>query len=181
MMRRIGIFGGSFNPVHNGHIRVALAAARDCNLDKVFAIPAHVSPFKTSSPPWPDAFRLELVRIAFAPFAPLLEVSAFEIERACTSYAIDTVRHFKALYPGAEIFFIIGEDSLAGLPRWKDWTELQRLAHFKAYPRTFESSTEIRRRLASGEDISGFVPAAIIPKLAAFAAAEQAKAAPGNG
>lgn len=157
-MSSIGLFGGSFNPIHNGHLRIALAAARDYALDKVFVIPAHVSPFKTGNPPWPDEFRMELVRLACAPH-PQLEPCDFEIAKAeHPSYAIDTIRHFAALFPGAKLYFIIGEDSVAGLPRWKDYPELVKLAKFVAYPRTFESSTEIRARLATGGDISGFVP-----------------------
>ena len=84
-----------------------------------------------------------------------------ELVRGGVSYTIDTLREVRRRYPDAKIYFIIGEDSVAGLPLWKDWDELQRLATFVSYPRTPESSTEIRRRIAAGEDISGLVPPAV--------------------
>lgn len=81
-----------------------------------------------------------------------------ELKRGGVSYAIDTVKEIAAEYPGAEIFFVIGEDSVEGLPRWKDIDELRRLCTFRSFPRTRESSTEIRRRLAAGEPVDELVP-----------------------
>jgi len=83
------------------------------------------------------------------------------LKRPGTSYAIDTVRAVHELYPDAELYFIIGEDSVEGLPRWKNWEMLKTLAHFVSYPRTPESSTEIRRRLSAGESVSTLVPPSV--------------------
>ena len=139
---RIGLYGGSFNPVHLGHIGIAKRAIADLALDKLIVIPANVSPFKTEQPmPWD---RVELVKAAFRDLEKTV-VDLREIERGGTSYAIDTVRQIAAENPGAELYFVIGEDSVEGLPRWKDIDELKKLCTFRSYPRTPESSTAIRK------------------------------------
>ena len=139
---RIGLYGGSFNPVHLGHVGIAKRAIADLVLDRLIVIPANVSPFKTEQPmPWE---RVELVKAAFRDLEKTV-VDLREIERGGTSYAIDTVRQIAAENPGAELFFVIGEDSIEGLPRWKDIDELNKLCTFKSYPRTPESSTTIRK------------------------------------
>ena len=143
---RIGLYGGSFNPVHLGHVGIARRAIADLGLDRLIVIPANVSPFKVSGAearkhePWD---RVELVKAAFRDLEKTV-VDLREIERGGTSYAIDTVRQIAAENPGAELYFIIGEDSVEGLPRWKDIDRLRQMCEFVAYPRTKESSTEIR-------------------------------------
>ena len=153
----LGIYGGSFNPIHYGHLNVARQAITDLQLDRLLVIPANVSPFKTNAPareyvsPLPD--RLETIRAVFADMEKVV-VDDRELRRGGVSYAIDTVREIIAEYsrlsPPAglasdlRLFFIIGEDSLEGLPRWREIEELRKLVVFKAYPRTRESSTEIR-------------------------------------
>ena len=160
---RIGIYGGSFNPVHYGHVHVARAALADLALDRLLVVPANVSPFKTAgvtdlpAPPWD---RLALVRAAFAD-VPGAVVDEREIRRGGVSYAIDTVREIAAENPGAALFFVIGEDSVAGLPRWKNYDELVKLCTFRSFPRTRESSTEVRRRLLAGESVADLVPPAV--------------------
>ena len=151
----IGIYGGSFNPVHFGHVNVARRAIEDLALDKLLVIPANVSPFKTigaaNTPrfPWD---RLEMVKNAFSGMEKAV-VDERELKRGGVSFAIDTVREVAAENPGAKIYFIIGEDSLEGLPKWKDYDELAKLAEFRAYPRTKESSTEIRRLFEEGKAV----------------------------
>jgi len=161
---RIGIYGGSFNPVHYGHLNLARTAIAELSLDKLIVIPANVSPFKvkvkgegeqrnvSDATVQPSVFNLQPAlydRIArvHATFADVEKavVDLREIERGGVSYAIDTVREIAAENPGAEIYFLIGEDSVEGLPRWKDYDELKMLCTFKAYPRTKESSTEVRK------------------------------------
>ena len=145
---RIGLYGGSFNPVHLGHVGIARRASADLALDKLIVIPAAVSPFKTAT----DAEvsrcwtwdRVEMVKAAFRDLEKAV-VDLREIERGGVSYAIDTVRQIAAENPEAELFFVIGEDSVEGLPRWKDVAELKKLCTFKSYPRTPESSTVIRK------------------------------------
>lgn len=141
---KIGIYGGSFNPIHYGHLNVARTAMKDLSLDRLIVIPANVSPFKVGEAeanlPWD---RLELVKAAFAD-DPRVTVDERELKRGGVSYTIDTVRELVAENPGAEFYYLIGEDSEAGLPRWKEIDELKKLVSFKVFPRTKESSTEIR-------------------------------------
>ena len=150
---RIGLYGGSFNPVHLGHVGIAKRAIADLALDKLIVIPANVSPFKVSGAEassheiWE---RVELVKAAFRDIEKTV-VDLREVERGGVSYAIDTVRQIAAENPGAELFFVIGEDSVEGLPRWKEIEELKKLVTFKAYPRTPESSTVIRKLFEDGK------------------------------
>ena len=145
---RIGLYGGSFNPVHLGHVGIAKRAIADLTLDRLVVIPANVSPFKTEQPmPWD---RVELVKAAFRDLEKTV-VDLREIERGGVSFAIDTVGQIAAENPGAELFFVIGEDSVEGLPRWKDVEELKKLCTFKSYPRTPESSTAIRKLFEDGK------------------------------
>jgi len=147
---KIGIYGGSFNPVHLGHVGVAKRAIADLSLDRLIVIPANVSPFKTEHPMVWD--RVELVKAAFRDIDKVT-VDLREVERGGVSYSIDTVREIRAELidelslstSSLLLYFIIGEDSVEGLPRWKDIDELKRLCTFKAYPRTPESSTAIRK------------------------------------
>ncbi len=163
---RIGIFGGSFNPIHLGHVGVAERAAAEYGLSKVLVVPAHVSPFKTEGPaPLDDGLRWRLVQIA-CDGHPILEPCDIELRRGGVSYTIDTVREIKARNPDAELFFIVGEDSVAGLPGWRNYDELAKLCRFVSFPRTRESSTEIRRRLEAGEPIEGMVDARVAAELA---------------
>jgi len=147
---KIGLYGGSFNPVHYGHVNVAKRALAELALDRLIVLPAAVSPFKTDEPPQPEAWdRLGMVHAAFDALEKVV-VDEREIKRGGVSYAIDTVREISAENPGAELFFVIGEDSVEGLPRWKDYEELKKRVTFVPYPRTKESSTEIRRLFAAG-------------------------------
>ena len=149
---RVGLYGGSFNPVHYGHLNVARTAVSELELDRLIVLPANVSPFKTDGgrdiAAMSREWEVALCRAVFAA-VPGAEVDDRELKRGGVSYAIDTVREIAAENPGAELFFILGEDSVAGLPRWKDIDELKKLCTFKAYPRTRESSSAIREAFAA--------------------------------
>ncbi len=174
---RIGIFGGSFDPIHLGHVGIAERAAAEYGLSKVLVVPAHRSPFKVAGPmPLDDDFRWRLVEMACEGH-PLLEPCDIELRRGGVSYTIDTVREIRAMHPGAELFLILGEDSLVGLPHWYRYDELSRLCRFVSFPRTRESSTEIRRRLEAGEPVEDLVG----PRVAAALAARRASGADGRG
>ncbi len=146
--------------MHNGHVGIARQAIAALGLDRLIVVPAAVSPFKTATPPGRAYDRLALVRAAFAD-VPRAVVDDREIRRGGVSYAIDTVREIAAENPGAELVFLVGADSVAGLPRWKDYDALVRLCTFRSFPRTRESSTEVRRRLAAGEPVDDLVPPAV--------------------
>ncbi len=158
---RIGIFGGSFDPVHAGHVGIARRAIAEFKLDRLLVIPAAVSPFKTDRAPRALGYdRVELLRAAFADI-PEAIVDTRELTRGGVSYSVVTVREIAAENPGAEIIFLVGEDSYEGLPRWKNYDELLTLCTFKSFPRTKESSTEVRRRLLANEPVDDLLPPAV--------------------
>lgn len=116
---RIGIFGGSFDPVHIEHIRLAKQAVEELALDKLYIMPAHVPPHKAGKTLSPDMDRLNMCRLAFADVKNT-EVSDYECQREGTSYTYLTCRHFKAEFPAAEIFWLVGTDMLRDFPTWRD-------------------------------------------------------------
>ena len=116
---RIGIFGGSFDPVHKEHVRFVGAAIACLRLDKVFVMPAHNPPHKPYRILSPDADRLEMCRLAFSSL-PEVEVSDYEIKQGGTSYTYLTCKYFRGLFPDAEIFFLVGTDMLRNFPYWRE-------------------------------------------------------------
>ncbi len=178
---KLGIFGGSFDPIHLGHLLVAQAAMEELGLDKLFFIPAAQSPFKPESKPAPDAVRLQLLRLALAGKSNC-EVDGQEIRRGGISYTVDTLRDYAKKFPSAEIFYLIGADNAAKLNEWREPAELAKLAEFVAVPRpggaavifpppfrgrTLRgfpcgvSSSQIRARVKAGLTIENLVPAAV--------------------
>jgi nicotinate-nucleotide adenylyltransferase len=131
---RIGLFGGTFDPVHIGHLLVGAAAIEEAALDKLVWIPAGRSPFKPDAEPTPGVLRLRMLRAALAGNLRS-EVSTVDLERPGPSYTVDTVRWAAKNWPGSTLFWLIGEDHLAGLPQWRDATELARLLEFLVVPR----------------------------------------------
>src|SRR5438874_1059623 len=180
-MQRIGLFGGSFDPVHLGHLLVAQAAFEELSLSRLFFIPAARSPFKPESNPAPAAARLQLLRLALAGRSHY-EVDEQEIRRGGTSFTIDTVREYATRYPRAELFYLIGADQVAQLGKWRAADELARLVQFAVIPRSGSmgvaeqrpfrlrslqgfpvgfSSSQIRARVRAGLPIEPLVPAAV--------------------
>ena len=184
---RTGLFGGTFDPIHNGHIKVAQTAKNDLQLDRIIFIPAGDPPHKTGKKITNKAHRLAMCRLAAE--AEGAAVSDWELTRRAKSYSIDTVRHFTAEYPTDELFFIIGADSFRDMPSWWHYRDLMALCTFvvvsrpdtrpetlldryegdETPPRVFFlndvamdiSSTQIRAKAARGEDVSRLVPAAV--------------------
>ncbi len=115
---RLGIFGGSFDPSHNGHLRLAECCAEQAGLDAVWFVPAGVSPFKPHGPVASCADRLAMLRLAVEGLAGR-EISTLEIDRGGISYTADTLRQIHAARPDARLFFLMGADSLHDLPEWR--------------------------------------------------------------
>ena len=180
-MRRIGLYGGSFDPVHLGHLLVAEAAREELDLDRVCFIPTARSPFKLEHQPAPDALRAAMLRLALAGQTDC-EVDEQEFLRGGVSFSVDTVRDYRKRFPGAELFWLIGADHVASLPLWRDAADLARLTEFAVIPRPGEaavafpepfrgrmlkgfplgvSSSEIRTRIKAGLPIGQMVPAAV--------------------
>lgn len=124
---RLGLFGGSFDPVHTGHLVLADSCAGQAALDAVWFVPAARQPLKPSGPQASDAERLAMLRLALAD-RPRLEVSTLEIERGGASYTVDTLAEVHAQLPEAELFFLMGADSLAEFLRWRRPEEICKLA-----------------------------------------------------
>ena len=131
---KLGLFGGSFDPVHLGHLLVAQAALEELVLDRLFFIPAAQSPFKPESKPAPAPARLQLLRIALAGKTNC-EIDEQEIRRGGISYTIETLRDYARRFPKAELFYLIGADNAAKLNEWREAGKLAGLAEFIAIPR----------------------------------------------
>ena len=130
MSARVGVLGGSFDPVHAGHLFVARAALAARDLDRVVFVPAREPPHKPDVRLASGAHRLEMLRLALAD-EPRFEVSALELERPGPSYTVDTLRALPAeleLAPDARLVLVIGGDNLPDFPRWRGFDELLRLA-----------------------------------------------------
>jgi len=131
---KLGIFGGSFNPVHVGHLRLAVEAFEALGLDRVDMVPAHVPPHKGQTGLLPFEFRLELLRLA-SEGSPWLQVNDLEGSRQGPSYTYDTLESYAREYPDAERFFLLGSTDLLTLPSWYRGAELPRLAGLAAMNR----------------------------------------------
>jgi nicotinate-nucleotide adenylyltransferase len=171
-MLRIGLYGGSFDPIHCGHLILARQALEDLTLDRVIFIPAAESPFKANHSGAPAVDRFTMVELAIQG-DPSFFVDPLEIKRKPPSYTIDTARAYRSQYPDDSLFFLVGEDHVEALSKWNEFEELDSLVEFAIlsrsdlplkvkYPvvrRRFDlSSTEIRNRVANGLPISYLVP-----------------------
>jgi nicotinate-nucleotide adenylyltransferase len=170
--QKIGLFGGSFDPIHHGHLILARDAMEQLGLEKVIFIPANVSPHKLDHPPAPAHARCEMVAAAIVE-EPRFALDDCEVNREGISFAVDTVRLMIQRHPEADFFYFIGEDNLAALPTWKEIEELRRLAPFLVLARGgtpanhgFQvvtrhidiSSTDIRKRIARGLSVRYLLP-----------------------
>jgi nicotinate-nucleotide adenylyltransferase len=173
---KIGIYGGTFDPVHHGHLILARQALEEFELDRVVFVPAAESPFKTQNHTAPASHRLAMLRLALKG-ERRFSVDALEIERGGVSYSIDTVKAFRARHPKAKYFLLVGEDNADRFTEWHRFEELKELVNFivlsrsegfqsDEYPvvqRRLEiSSTEIRNRVANEESITYLVPEAVV-------------------
>ncbi len=176
---RIGILGGSFDPIHQGHLTLARESMKQFKLDKVLFIPASVPPHKKN-----DAFvtpapsRARMTELAIVE-EPRWEVCDFELRRPGVSYTVDTLRELRKIYPPPhELFFIAGADSLQDLAKWKDPEEILKLSEWIVAPRDSVpfppslpggihrlniplveiSATELRDKIRRAEDVSHWIP-----------------------
>jgi nicotinate-nucleotide adenylyltransferase len=172
---RIGIYGGTFNPVHHGHLILARQALEEFKLDRLVLVPAAESPFKLQNHSAPASDRLAMLQLAISG-EDGFSVDPLEIDRGGVSYSIDTVKLFRNRHPGAELFFLVGEDNADRLTEWHRFEELKKQVCFVVLSRSedFESSeypvvqrrieissTEIRNRVAKRESITYLVPESV--------------------
>lgn len=180
-MKRVGILGGAFDPVHLGHLLAAEAAREQYQLEEVWFMPSHIPPHKHQAGVSGEQ-RLKMVKEAtrnHAAFKPL----DIELRRGGVSYTVDTIREIKNLYPDLELFFIIGADMVNYLPKWEGIEELTEMLHFIGLQRPGSfleldtlpsfiqesvslaemplvdiSSSLIRSRLSAGKSVRYMVP-----------------------
>ena len=180
-MERIGLYGGSFNPVHLGHLLVAQAAKEEVGLDRIAFIPAAISPLKPEIKLAPGSQRLRLLRLALSGFTDY-EIDDQEIVRGGVSYTIDTVRHYATRFPQAKLYCLIGADQVQHLSLWREANNLAQAVEFVVVPRPGEaptsasppfrarslrgfpfavSASQIRDRVRAGLCIDWLVPRAV--------------------
>lgn len=142
---RLGIFGGTFDPVHMGHLAAAERVREEARLDAVVFMPAGVPVFKLDKKVTPGENRLEMCRLATA-CNPYFDVSDKEVRRAGNTYTYETLRELRAHYPAnVELFFIAGADAIITLGKWRNAIELTQLARFIAMTRPGYSQEEAKR------------------------------------
>jgi len=178
-LSRVGIFGGTFDPVHNAHLDIARAALSSAALDVVYFVVSARPPHKRTEMHASPEDRLDMVKAAVEN-EPRFQASDVELKREGYSYTVDTLREYEQRHPGAELFLIIGYDSLLDLPHWRQPAEIVKRCKLLVVPRprmhlsppaelrnlyellpfkeTELSSTEIRERAAAGKSITGLVP-----------------------
>jgi nicotinate-nucleotide adenylyltransferase len=171
-LKKIGIYGGSFDPIHHGHLILAREALETLDLDEVIFVLAAQSPHKTSQETTDSAVRWKMLTAAIAD-EPGFSASRLEIDRPPPSYSVETVEALRAAHPEVEFLFLIGEDNLPQLSEWHRFDDLRRLVRFvvldrsgttvaEGYPivrRKIDiSATTIRKRVASGRSIRYLVP-----------------------
>ena len=191
MREKIGVFGGTFNPVHNGHLNMAEGFFRHLGLDRVLMIPVWSPPHKSAAELIDAPLRLEMCRLA-ARARPWLEISDLEIRRQGKSYTVDTLRELSAAYPQASFYLLMGADMFRTMEQWRGFREIIRdatlccaarhegelcgmkrfaqelgekyhaLCRVENIPVLELSSTEIRERLAAGGDVNGCVPPEVL-------------------
>lgn len=127
---KIGIFGGTFDPVHRGHLQLAQTARSQFSLDKVIFVPAYQPPHKQTLPFLTSSRdRYEMVRLAIEA-KPFLEISDCELKRKGVSYTFDTLTAFENMYPGSQFFLILGKDAFEAVDAWHRAVELKQRVHF---------------------------------------------------
>ncbi|QOR69446.1 nicotinate-nucleotide adenylyltransferase [Ruania alkalisoli] len=184
---RVGIMGGTFDPIHHGHLVAASEVADEFDLDEVVFVPTGAQPFKLDRAVTTAEHRYLMAVIATAS-NPLFSVSRVDIDRPGTTYTIDTLRDLHAVYPDAELFFITGADALGQILSWKDSDALWDLAHFvgvtrpghhfdtedlppgeyslQEIPAMAISSTDCRKRVQAGKAVWYLVPDGVVQYIA---------------
>lgn len=167
---RIGVLGGSFDPIHHGHLIAAEALMESLELDEVRLVVAREQPLKTGRHAAPADDRASMVEVALRG-APRLVADRSELSRGGPSYTVDTLRAFRSRWPDAELVLLVGSDAAEELPRWREIEAVRSLARVVVFtrggtategsvvvPRLDISSSDIRERVRTGRSIRFWVP-----------------------
>ena len=181
-MERFGIYGGTFNPIHNGHLHLIRAACAQLSFDRLLVVPANIPPHKAATDLASNRDRLEMARLATAGM-PGVWVSDIELRARGKSYTVLTLERLRALFPECRFTLLMGADMLESFDRWHRWRDILKLADIAAFARNEGeeallerkaaligrarvvrveplplSSALVREKVRRGEDISGLVP-----------------------
>ncbi len=167
-MKQVGLFGGSFDPIHVGHVALAKGILEQCHLDEVWLMVSPQNPLKQQSDLSDDQTRFEMAQLALED-VPGVKACDYEFQLSKPSYTWNTLQHLRKDYPDTAFTLIVGGDNWARFERWYHWKDILRNHRVVVYPRspypgTVElplidvSSTEIRRRVRVGQSIDGLVP-----------------------
>jgi len=174
-LKKIAVYGGTFDPIHHGHLIVAREALERLGAEEVIFIPARVSPLRKTAPVARDEIRLLMIQAAIKN-EPGFAVDDCELRRPPPSYTIDTIEQIRQLKGDATVYCLVGEDNVDRLTKWRRFANLEKMVRFvvldrsgqrphHAYPvirRKIDiSATEIRKRVATGRSIRYFVPPAV--------------------
>jgi len=174
-LKKIAIYGGTFDPVHHAHLILARDALETLGVDEVIFVPAAISPLKKAAPIASSESRLAMLRAAVKGESRF-SVEDCELRRPPPSYTIDTVEELRGRNSDAAIYCLVGEDNVARLTKWHRFAELEKMVHFIVLDRTGQppshsypvierkidiAATEIRKRVASGRSIRYLVPPAV--------------------
>lgn len=184
---KFGIFGGTFNPIHNGHINIALKIYDKFSLDKILFMPNKIPPHKNIKNVLDEKIRLDMINIAIKNYE-FLDIEDYELKKDNISYTYESLEYLDRIYKGIELFFIIGSDSFLNFDKWQKIERIFRSSNIVVYLRDeahkdriikikeryeelykgkiylfFDkiidiSSTEIREKISNGDDISNLVP-----------------------
>ena len=155
-MARIGLFGGSFNPIHSGHINLAVSVMEKLMLDKVIFIPSGLAPHKSSSEYADSADRLEMCRLATEEYESF-EVSDYEINKSGKSYSVYTVEHFRKIFPDDELFLMVGSDMLLTFDTWFRYEDILKNAVLAAVSRNGSDFDELYKMTERLSDLGRLV------------------------
>jgi nicotinate-nucleotide adenylyltransferase len=171
-LKKIAIYGGTFDPIHHAHLILAREAIESLGLHKVILVPAAISPLKKSAPVASGELRLAMLQAAIKA-EPEFEADECELLRPPPSYTIDTVEEIRSRESEASVYCLIGEDNIEQLPQWHRFADLKKIVRFVVLDRSGKqpshsyqlirrridiSATEIRRRVAQRESIRYLVP-----------------------
>ena len=174
-LKKIGIYGGTFDPIHHAHLILARDALERLNLDEIIFVPAAISPLKKTAPVASGELRLAMLRAAITG-EPKFSVDDCELRRPPPSYTIETIDKVRRCNRDAAIYCLIGQDNVERLTKWHRFDELEKMVRFVVLDRTGEprtssypvidrkidiSATEIRMRVASGRSLRYLVPPAV--------------------